>query len=124
MPTSDYFHIEIDARRRLVRLVRTATPLPLDADAIKRVYEELTPSLQGYAGYRALLDVRAVSSGRNDDAFEQLTRRAESGLSRIFSRTAILVRSAVGKLQVRRMTEGQRAVFQDEAEAIRFLVAE
>jgi hypothetical protein len=124
VPASDYFRIEVDAPRRMVRLVRTATPMPLDGESIERVYEELGRALAGYAGYRALLDVRAVARGRNDEAFEQVTLRAQQSLARTFSRTAVLVRSAVGKLQVRRMTQGQRAVFQDEAEAIDFLVAE
>jgi hypothetical protein len=84
----------------------------------------VAPDLAPFSGYRALLDLRAIPAGRNDEAFEQLAMRAQGALARTFSRNAVLVRSAVGKLQIRRLTHGARAVYQDEAEAIRFLVEE
>ena len=120
-PINPYFHLDADVARGLVRIVRTSVAMPADTAEVKRIYAELAPPLARFAGYKALLDLRAVPAGRNDDAFEAAALDAQKLMARAFSRTAVLVRSAAGKLQVRRMTSNHPGVFQDEAEAIRYL---
>lgn len=116
-----WFRIEPDPARRLVRIVRTPEVLPQSAGEVRRVFAELTEPLRQFAAWKALLDLRHGPLGRNDDAFEDAAREAQRSLARGFTRVAVLVRSAVGKLQVRRLSGGKRDVFQDEAEALRFL---
>ncbi len=121
MAASDYFEIQVDTTREIVRIIRTEQRMPDGADEVKRVYAELAPELAPYAGYRALLDVRRVPIGRNDAGFERQAVRAQTALAKTFVRSAVLVRSAAGKLQAKRMTGGAAHVFQNEAEAIRYL---
>jgi hypothetical protein len=121
MAASEYFEVEIDTKDKLVRIIRTERLLPTAVDEVRGIYSELARRLQPYAGYRALLDLRRVPVGRNDEAFEDLAVRSQTAMAKSFSRTAVLVRSAVGKLQLRRLTSGAANTFQDEAEALRFL---
>jgi hypothetical protein len=119
--SNTYFRIETDAARGLVRIVRTAQPMPTEASAVARAFSGLTEALRPFTGQKVLLDLRHGPPGRSDEAFEHASRNAGAALDRTFARVAVLVRSAVGKLQIRRLTEGRHNVFQDEAEALRYL---
>jgi hypothetical protein len=74
-------------------------------------------------GMRLLLDVRRAPP-RNDEAFEKHINHDVDGFTRRFAKTAMLVRTVVGKLQAKRLA-GQRGVdphvFDDEAAALAFL---
>ncbi len=119
-----WFAIELDAALKLVRIVRSAEPLPPDGQSIGRIFTELGEALRPYNGWKALLDLRSgPRGGRSDDDFEAQVRVAQQRLSAGFSRVAVLVRSAVGALQIRRLSGGARSVFQDEAEALKYLAA-
>ncbi len=119
-----WFRIELDQARGLVRIVRTGEALPREGDAMRRVFVELAEPLAQFAGQKVLLDLRdGPRGGRSDDEFEAQARQAQQTLDRTFRRVAVLVRSAVGKLQVRRLSGGSRSVFQDEAEALKYLAA-
>jgi hypothetical protein len=118
-----YFRIVPEPARRLVRVQRTPEPMPREAEVVSSIFAALDEPLRRFAGYRVLLDLRQGPPGRSDGAFEEASRSAGLVLDRTFTRVAVLVRSAVGKLQVRRLSGGRHEVFQDEAEALRFLEA-
>jgi hypothetical protein len=118
-----YFRVEVDKAAGLVRIVRTAEPMPKDTGEIRRIFESMAPEVRKVAGARLLIDLRGGPPGRNDEAFESASNDTTRGLDGLFARVAILVRTAAGKLQVRRMSSGARQVFQDEAEALRYLGA-
>jgi hypothetical protein len=121
MEGNAYFRIVSEPARGLVRIVRTGEAMPKDPGAVQRVFTELAEPLRKFAGQCALIDLRAGPPGRNDDEFERATRSIQPELARTFSRVAVLVRSAVGKLQVKRISRGTSEVFLDEQEALRFL---
>jgi hypothetical protein len=127
-PENAYFRIVTDPARGLVRIVRSSEAMPRDEGAVRRAFSELFEPLGKLAGYKkALIDLRNGPPGRNDDEFERASRSAQTELIRSFSRVAFLVRSAVGKLQVRRLALGggaNRNVFLDEQEALRYLAEE
>jgi hypothetical protein len=119
-----WFRIEHDAMLDIVRIVRTAEPLPADGASIGRIFAELGDALQRFAGSKALLDMRGgPRGGRNDAVFEAQVPKATQSLERTFKRVAVLVRTAVGKLQVRRVAGRTNSVFQDEGEALKYLAA-
>jgi hypothetical protein len=125
-PGNAYFRIVTEPARSLVRIVRSNEVMPRDEEAVRRAFGALVEPLRKLAGYKALIDLRNGPTGRNDDEFERATRSAQTELVRNFSRVAFLVRSAVGKLQVRRLARGGNAgnVFLDEQEALRYLAEE
>jgi hypothetical protein len=125
-PGNAYFRIVTEPARGLVRIVRSSEAMPRDEEAVRRAFGALVEPLRKLAGYKALIDLRNGPPGRNDDEFERATRSAQTELIRNFSRVAFLVRSAVGKLQVRRLARGGGSsnVFLDEQEALRYLAEE
>jgi hypothetical protein len=71
-----------------------------------------------------LMDVREGPL-RTDDGFEQVVRDAGPELSHRFKRSAILVKTAVGALQMKRILRergGRSEVFDDEEKAIAYLL--
>ena len=115
-----YFRVEPDAARKLVRVVRTATPMPARTDDVRAAFASLLPQLTPHFGGRVLLDLR-LGPGRNDPEFEAATRDLRTQILSRFARVAIVVRSAVGKLHVKRLSEGEGQVFLDEEAALRHL---
>ncbi len=116
--SDDYFVIE--PAGDLVRLVRTSRPMPEKAEDIRAAYDVITKALLQFAGLKALIDLRHGPVGRNDAVFESVASEATRRMVGHFSKVAVLVRSAVGKLQIRRLN-GTRSVFQDEREALAYL---
>jgi hypothetical protein len=119
-----HFRIVSEPARGLVRIVRTREAMPKDAEAVGRVFAELVEPLRQFAGQKALIDLRSGPPGRNDDEFERGTQGTREALTRNFTRVAFLVRSAVGKLQIRRLSRGSSSVFLDEREALLYLAQE
>jgi hypothetical protein len=121
-----YFRIVTEPARGLVRIVRSSEAMPKDEEAVRRVFAALVEPLRKLTGYKALIDLRNGPTGRNDEEFERATRSAQGELIRNFSRIAFLVRSAVGRLQVRRLARGgaNGNVFLDEPAALRYLAEE
>ena len=73
--------------------------------------------------YRLLVDLRE-GPFRTDRAFEERFEKFRAEMLRGYARTAILVRSAVGKLQVQRHAREDATplqVFDDEGAALAFL---
>ena len=117
-----YSTLRCEAGNALVRLVRTEVPYASLED-IEREGIEIERALAKAGRIRLLVDLRAVMP-RNDPTFEiaiaTYRRRVLGG----GQRAAILVRTAVGALQVQRhMREDGFAVevFTEEEEAIAFL---
>ncbi len=122
-----YFTVTLDPAKRLVRVRRSAESFP-DVRTAERCFERMGELVEqrSLVGHRLLVDTRDAI-GRNDPEFEAMTGRFRARLFRSFERSAMLVRTAVGKMQVSRLAREQGGVgsevFQDEAEAERYLCA-
>ena len=111
--------------RRIVRVQRTDVPFG-DLTEWDTEFGVIQQALGIYdrGTHAMLLDMRAAPM-RTDDAFNARVRNAQQTALNGFARTAILVRTAVGMLQLTRTRrENGRegvGVFHDEADAIAFL---
>jgi hypothetical protein len=119
---NDYFVVEHRQGEPFIRVVRTRKAYPSVADTAAAV-DEVSAALKSSVVRRVLMDLRGGPPGRNDPQFEEATQRWRRDLGKTFERRAVLVKSAVGKLQVQRLNGGadQIVVTQDENEAVRFL---
>ena len=107
--------------------MRRTEKLSEDVAAFARSFGGVYDLLEGGAPerMRLLLDIR-ISVGRNDPKFEAALAEPRRELFHRFANTAVLVRSAVGRLQVARHIEDDGfsekvRVFVDEDEAIGWL---
>ncbi len=114
-----------DRRQQVVRFFRTSVPYESIAVLID-VHEIIMARLRAtpVAGMSLLIDIRE-GPARNDPAFEQALAPLRPQLFALFDRSAVLVQSAIGRLQATRHAreDGELTliVTQDEAEALRFL---
>jgi hypothetical protein len=117
-----YCSIETDPHGGFYRFTRTERPYPssaaveAEANAIERVLDK-------YGRPRLLVDLRAAAP-RNDPGFEVAVAKLRHNLFKGSERSAILVKTAVGALQVKRhMREDGFSVevFQTEEDAIAHL---
>ena len=109
----------------IVRVTRSPVTPPT-AREMAAAYAELIAVMRGSGAKKVLVDLRGGPPGRNDPEFERASEDWRKSLAEGLDRVAILVRTAVGKLQVQRLgREVGRApsVFMDEAEAMAFLRA-
>src|SRR5262245_52957829 len=111
--------VTIEEARGLVRYQRTREPLP-SLDAMPQLHERMFAALGGLPlkKFKLLVDVRDAPP-RNDAAFEkEVTRILDFTISQ-FATHAVLVKSAVGMLQVQRLERERKAsgttVFANEA---------
>jgi hypothetical protein len=119
-----YSLIELDPRGGFYRFTRTEVPYPSSA-AVEHEANEIERALDRCGRLRLLIDLRAVAP-RNDPGFEVAVTRLRRTLFKGAERSAILVRTAVGALQVKRhMREDGFSVevFQTEEEAVAYLDA-
>jgi hypothetical protein len=116
-----------DTERGILRITRSREPF----DAIDELERESLGlrELLGPARARCtgvLVDLREGPL-RNDPAFEAVMGKLRPELFRGFARSAVLVRSAVGKLQVTRHAREDHAenfvAFHDEPDALAHLTA-
>jgi hypothetical protein len=123
-----YATVTIDEGAALVRYVRSSVPYS-SIDEMRHVHARIAAALPDrtkFAGgeVRALFDVREAVP-RNDEAFEQAIVATLQRLLPRFSAHAFLVKSAVGRLQLRRLAKRQgdtvQTVFDNEADALRYL---
>ena len=122
---SPYFRVLVDDGDAIVRIIRSSEPfqnLTVVRSAWLAVIEALDRS--GRANRCLLSDLREAPA-RNDPEFEKvvtpLIPRALAG----YRRNAILVRLAVGALQLRRHTKAdgiERLITSSEEEALRYLM--
>jgi hypothetical protein len=111
--------------KRLVIYRRKATPYP-DAKTVRASLEASRSSMPGtrLSHHVFLMDVREGPM-RSDPEFESATRDAGPELSKMFLRAAVLVKTAVGKLQMNRIRQERSTafeVFDDEAKALEYLL--
>ena len=122
-----YFTFAHDGARRLVCLARTAQRFELDdiEGALSAMIPALTAAGLEPAGLRLLVDLRD-GPARNDPAFEAKMNQLMQDFMMRFQKYAVLVRSAVGALQVTRLARPwaealEGSIFRDEASALAFL---
>lgn len=122
-----YVTVSLDESQKLIRFVRSSTPFP-DLDAPRRTYEPLIAMFNkmGRQNYSILTDIRRAP-GRNDPAFETLMLDLRTRVQLGFARRGTLVATAVGAMQVRRLTKEdglERMISSDEADLLRYLAPE
>lgn len=110
---------------RLVRYVRTAVPYP-SLDEYERLHERAAGYLDqlGRKRHVLLVDMREAVMN-NDPSFERAAGRCRQLLVHDFRRMAVLVKTAVGALQVgRHIREDalEAPIFNEETAAISFLL--
>lgn len=117
--------VTLDEERRLVRYQRTREPLP-SLDAMRTLHERLFAAFGGLVlqKLKLLVDVRDAPP-RNDPEFEREVTRLMGVIISKFAVHAVLVKSAVGLLQVQRLERERRAatvsVFSNEPDALKHL---
>lgn len=111
----------------LARLTLVRSPEPLDPATFEAEVDALVAAIASIdvSACGLLFDVRAVV-GRNDDAFEAASLTARRRFVALFGRTAVLVKTFVGRLQGQRFARedgnGRRLlVTTDPDEAVAFL---
>lgn len=121
----EYLTMTLEEGGALVRLTRTDRQFP-DLAQLERIYDEVCRILDrlGRGGRGLLSDLRRAP-GRNDPSFESALHKVLPRLLTGFDRSAACVATAVGGLQLRRMSrEGniERMVSTDELELVRYLL--
>ena len=117
-----HFHVDVDAGASLVRATRTAQAFA-SVDEMQRAHKELLRTVAPFGEYGLLLDVR-LGPARSDPEYEQGLASLRRQITERFARVAILVKSAVGGLQARRLAREDGVtmrIFQDEAAALEYL---
>lgn len=123
---SKYARLEVDEARRIVRYIRSAEPFANVEDATRLFREIVTANAGLDRKNLGLLSDMRLAPGRNDEAFESVVSAFRHELFGGFRRRAALVRTVVGKLQVKRLngtTDTTLDVFDDEASALAFLAS-
>jgi hypothetical protein len=119
---SDFYVVRHEPIDGYVRVNRLPKPFATVEESV-RANEELAAQMRTSAVKRLLFDLSQGPPGRNDEAFEQATESIRREMGQRFDKVAILVKSASGKLQVKRLAtrNDNLLVTQNEAEAITFL---
>ena len=125
--TDPLLTVTLDEAPGLVRYRRTREPFQ-SLDTMRALHDRLFELLSELPlkKLKLLVDVRDAPP-RNDPAFEEEISRIVGLITSKFAAHAVLVRSAVGLLQVQRLERTHNArgvsVFTNEAEALRYLDA-
>lgn len=122
-----YAEIVADDTTRIVTFRRTAVPLPA-RDPVDSFFVQLEDVMQrtlpDRLRWRLMIDVRDAPS-RNDPQYERAFARHRPHMFGGFERRAVLVKSAVGRLQVNRLARAaglEENTFTDETEARAWLL--
>ena len=114
-------------RPQLILIVRR-TGVPYEsAEEVKSSFAELEEALSEYnrKHFGLLVDLRSAPQ-RNDPEYEEMVRPTVPRVHAGFLRNAIMVRMAVGALQIKRHAKGdviERLITSSEAEALDYLKA-
>jgi hypothetical protein len=117
-----------EKERQLVLLRRSSRGLSESQVERDRLFSEIVVALRPLRNQRLLIDVRQAP-GNNDPQIEVSIHRFRSDLNELFPITAVLVATAVGRLQISRMNRerkdlgGTGNIFMDEAEALAYLMS-
>jgi len=123
---SKHFVVTIDEERHILRRARTSAPFE-SMEEVQAAYAALLDALRPLHRplYGQLIDAREAPP-RNDAAFESVVTSHHKDLYAGFRCSAVLVKTAAGRLQVRRMLDASRIeahVFLDETAALAYLAA-
>jgi hypothetical protein len=119
---NEYVLVTLDRAEGVVRYERTEATWPTIA-VLQRVHEETLGAIRGLPrGTHAMLFDLRRAPPRNDAEFEAAIERYVNGMTGHFAQYAILVKTAAGALQVKRMERDTRRrdarVFHDEKAAL------
>lgn len=118
---SEHYRVDFSSEPRLIRVTRTQ--VPQSAQLLAPLVDEIVGVVSSLRPAPVLIDMR-LAPGNNDPEFERAATAALRRLLRGFSKVAILVHSAVGRLHFQRMSrESGEAlhIFFEEEEALWFL---
>ena len=104
-------------------MTRTATPFERIED-VRRAYGTLTETLEALEAVPCLLTDLRPAPGRNDPAFEKVLAPLRRRIYAAFERRAVVVRTAIGRLQVQRHADADgiaMRVFLEPEEALDWL---
>ncbi|HEX4448853.1 MAG TPA: hypothetical protein VH044_19060 [Polyangiaceae bacterium] len=116
--------VTLDEARGFARYTRSRAPYAT-LDELRTSHAAMVAALPVPvpAGIRLLVDLREAPP-RNDEAFEAEMRPLLAQFMQGFAARAVLVKSAVGRLQVQRLArpyEARPQVFDDEGKALQHL---
>jgi hypothetical protein len=119
--SSPYIVAEEDALHRVVTVTRSAKPAGATGEELLDSYRQLVSQIEPrHKEYGLLIDSR-LAPGRSNPEFEQAVGKITSTAQRQFARVVILIASAVGELQVRRLQRerhGREHITRDYDEAL------
>lgn len=120
-----YLRVTLEHDGAFVRMRRTTAAFPT-IESMRTSYAQVRATYEriGQTGRGLLVDGRDAP-GRNDPAFEQAMAEVRVKADAGFARVAIVMRTAVGKLQSQRYARQdgrERLVTDDEDEAIAYLL--
>jgi hypothetical protein len=119
---SAHWLMEEDVAQRVVLLRRMALPFS-SLDELSNANQEVVRLIRPeHRAWGIVVDMRQAPA-RNDPSFESAMRGLRDAVELRFARTAVLLGTAVGLLQVTRLTREDGATSlatQSEAEALRF----
>jgi hypothetical protein len=106
--STPFYRVTREAGGAFVRVVRTPKPyadlgeIEAEAERIGAILDAIGRNRRGL-----LIDSRGGPTPSRDDAIERAHATVREAVSRGFPRVAVLVGSAVGKLQVNRLVHGE-----------------
>lgn len=106
--STPFYRVTREAGGAFVRVVRTPKPyaeireIEAEAERIGAILDAIGRTHRGL-----LIDSRSGPTPSRDDAIERAHAKVREAVSRGFPRVAVLVGSAVGKLQVNRLVQGE-----------------
>jgi hypothetical protein len=119
---SAHWLMEDDASRRVVWLRRTGLSFGSVLEVVAANDQIILKLAPHHRHWGVVVDMRHAPS-RNDPAFEAAMHGLRAAVEARFARTAVLLGTAVGMLQVNRLTRADGATSfatRDEAAALRF----
>jgi hypothetical protein len=120
--SSPHWLMESDASTRVVWLRRSPVPFGSLVELTGANEAVVGKFVQQYESWSVVVDMR-LAPPRNDPAFEAAMRGLRSAIEARFARTAVLLATQVGMLQVNRLTRQDGATSfatTDEVAALRF----
>jgi hypothetical protein len=106
--STPFYRVTLEAGGSFVRVERTPRPyaevgeIEAEAERIGAILDSVGRTDRGL-----LIDSRSGPTPSRDDAVERAHAKVREAVSRGFPRVAVLVGSAIGKLQVNRLVQGE-----------------
>ena len=119
--SNEHLEIGADPDRQIVLLVRKRTSM-VSAVEIERMLRSASLTLGEPSGWSILFDTR-LAVGRGGPEFEAEAARLREYMLGDYRRVAVLVRSAIGEMQVKRLLDSKQRmqVFRELDDALAFL---